>query len=156
MAAIASAAALQAPAERADERLELQSATVPLLLPAQPWQQYGPNAGPDGDLRYDAVPAGWDGYGFEGASVTVSVRTEDFGDTCSFRACADADADVRYELPDPQDAYSGTTAWRLVDGHLVTVQTYGDMAPDVQPVAFLQGMTEVSVEEFLDRRFTDR
>lgn len=155
VAAIASAAALQAPAERADERLELQTARVPLLLPAQPWQQYSPNAGPDGDLRYDAVPAGWDGYGFEGASVTVSGRTEDFGDTCSFRACADA-GDVRYELLDPLDAYSGTTAWRLVDGFLVTVQTHGDMAPDVEPVAFLQGMAEVSVKEFIDRRFTDR
>lgn len=154
--------ALQAPAERARDEARLVAATVPLLLPPEQWQPYGPYVADDGSLSYDAVPVGWAGYGFEGVHVSVSRATGDFsratgdfGSTCAFRACADS-GDVRYEVADPRDAGSGTQAWRLVDGHLVTVQTYGDGGPALDPVAFLGAMTTVDRETFLDRRFTDR
>lgn len=146
------AVSLQGPAERARTDARLAEATVPLLLPSAQWQPYGPYVGADGSLTYDAVPVGWPGYGFEGVRVSISGRTADLGDTCGFRSCADSGG-VRYETA---DAGSGTKAWRLVDGHLVTVQSYGDDGPLLDPVEFLGGIAPVDRETFLDRRFTDR
>lgn len=147
--------ALESPADRARDGSRLAEATVPLLLPSQGWQPHGPYVREDGSLAYDAVPVGWPGYGFEGVRVHVRHGTGDFGSTCGFRVCADS-GDVRYEVPDPAESGSGTQAWRVVDGHLVSVQTYGDGGPTLDPVAFLRGMAPVDRSTFLDRRFTDR
>ena len=145
-----SALVLSEPSVRARTALDLERATVPLLLPDAGWQPSPPYVDDDGDLSYDAVPVGWTGYGFEGVTVDVDHDLDRFGDTCSFRACVDS-ADVRVEVPEATDA-GGVTAWRLVDGVLVTVSsTDGD--PAVDPVAFLQGMSAVTTQELLERLF---
>lgn len=146
---------LAAPVERAGEALTLAEARVPLLLPVG-WQPYGPHVGPSGELRYDAVPVGWPGYGFEGLDVTISSRGDATpADTCGFRRCA-RDGDITYELPE-QDG-TGVQAWRVVGDHVVTVRSYGDPAhlPALDPVTALRAMSPVDADEWLDRRLTDR
>ena len=145
--------ALQAPVAREATRLELERAEVPLLV-ADGWQPYGSNVDEAGDVSYDVVPVGWPGYGFEGVSIAVRRSTDTFADTCSFRACA-TEGDITYELPEEG---GGRTAWQVVDGVLVTAQTYGNPTdvPALDPVDALRGMTEVGVEEWAARTFTDR
>lgn len=145
---------LEAPADRAGQALRLDRARVPLLLP-DGWQPYRVHVGPAGELRYDAVPVGWPGYGFEGLDVSISRRADAQEDTCGFRRCATA-GDITYEVPEEQD--SGVQAWRVVGGHEVSARASGhaDHLPALDPVAALRGMRTVTAEEWLQRRFTDR
>lgn len=147
---VGTTAVLVEPVDRARTGTELAQATVPLLVPDAGWELYAPRVY-DGDLSHDAVPVGWDGYGFEGVKVSVSREVDNFGESCSYRPCLD-EGDVR-RTQEPGD---DVEAWRIVSGHLVTVRTYSDMAPDVDPVGFLTGITEVTAETFVDRLFTDR
>jgi hypothetical protein len=126
---------------------------VPLLLPAPGWGISSVYVGVDGDLSYYAVPQGWDGDGFDGVDVDVHGDERRFADTCSFRACTDH-GDVRVEVLE-DGAPGGPTAWRLVDGAVVTVASYDD-EPVVDPVALLAGMQPATVEEVVARELVDR
>lgn len=149
---VAATLLLAGPSQRALTTLRLERATVPLLLPAEDWQLSSPYVDDQGDLSYYAVPVGWRGEGFEGADVDVESDPARFGETCGFRACVDR-GDVRVEVLEPGDP-GGPTAWRLMDGALVTVSSYDD-EPAVDPVAFLNGMSAVTVQELVDRQLID-
>ena len=140
---------LQDPVQRASSRLELERAQVPLLVPAG-WQVYSPYVGESGDLSYETVPQGWTGEGFDGVDVVVNAGTEPDIDTCGFQACVD-DGDVRVEVPEPGDP--GRTAWRVVDGAVVTVRTYDDDGPEVDLADLLRSMEPVTVAEAVDRLY---
>lgn len=146
---------LDGPADRAGTRLELLRAEVPLLLPGPGWEVASLRVDAAGDLSYDAVPVGFDGYGFEGVPVDVAADVTAFGESCGYERCVDV-GDVRVEVPAPGDD-SRATGWRVVDGTLVTVGRYdsGD-DPALDPVDFLAGMAPATVEEALAREFTDR
>lgn len=143
--------ALQPATDREETRLELGTATVPLLLP-DGWGAFAAYVGPEGDLTYTAVPPGHEGYGFDGVRVEVTGDVSRYADTCGYRACTD-DGDVRTEVGRTDDGY-GSQAWRVVDGALVTVTTGAYDAP-ADLVGLLRAMEPVDVATFLDRRYTE-
>jgi len=140
--------ALQDPAERASSRLELERAQVPLLVPAG-WQVYSPSVGESGDLSYDAVPEPWRGDGFAGIEVDVSTVDRHL-DTCAVQACV-ADGDVRVEVPEP--GTTTRTAWRAVDGVVVTATTYDDDPPAVDLADLLRTLEPATVDDVVDRLY---
>lgn len=139
---------LQEPVERAATRLELARAQVPLLVPAG-WQISSPYVGGSGDLSYDAVPGGWDGDGFAGVDVDVTSPGRAL-DSCSYVACRD-DGDVRLEVPDGDT--TTRTAWRVVDGVVVTARTYSDRNPEVDLADLLRSLEPTTIDEVVDRSY---
>ena len=119
--------ALQPATDREETRLELARAPVPLLLP-DGWAPFSPYVDDAGDLSYTAVPAGYDGYGYDGVGWTSTADLSRIGETCAYRACMD-DGDVRVEVGETGDGY-GSQAWRVVDGALVTIDA---PAPTARP-----------------------
>lgn len=151
LALVVAAAALAGPADRARDGLDLDRATVPLLLP-EGWLAHGLHVTEDGSgLYYDAVPPDWRGSGWAGVPVEVADDPDAFGDGCSYRPCTDQ-GDVLVAAP---DGPLGSTWWRQVEGAVVTVRSWepGPDDPSADPVEVLRRMSPVTAEELLDRRY---